>query len=227
MLLDGGFRCAVRPRHPSRRTAPVLIGLLVLVALAVAQLATQPGGPPPDNAPLPVQPDEAQVAPHAAAPPRAAVKMRRVVDGDTLLLADGTRVRLIGVDTPESVKPDTPVEPWGLEASAFTRAFVEGGDVRLEWDRGRQDRFGRALAYVWVGERMLNEELLRAGLARATLGYPFSEEKKARFRRAQEEARRARRGIWSEREKGGRRRAEKRRSNAGLHHAPHRPQKAG
>ena len=111
-----------------------------------------------------------------------------VVDGDTLLLRDGTRIRLMGVDTPETVKPDTPVEPWGPEASEFTRDFVAGGPVRLEFDRERTDRFGRHLAYVWVGNRMLNEELLRAGLARWEPGYHYSQAMKTRFRRAQREA---------------------------------------
>jgi micrococcal nuclease len=126
------------------------------------------------------------------------VRVERVVDGDTLLLDDRARVRLIGVDTPESVKPNHPVEPFGPEASAFTREFVAGGDVRLQFDRERKDQYGRFLAYVWVGDRMLNEELLRAGLARAMLRYHFSESMKRRFRQAQDEAQAAKRGIWSQ-----------------------------
>jgi micrococcal nuclease len=83
--------------------------------------------------------------------------VQRVVDGDTLLLANHARVRLIGADTPETVKPNHPVEPWGPEASEFSRQFVAGRQVRLELDRERLDKFGRILAYVWVGDRMLNE----------------------------------------------------------------------
>ncbi len=120
----------------------------------------------------------------------------RVVDGDTILFAANMRVRLIGVNTPETVKPDSPVGPWGPEASAFTRKFLTGGTAQLEFDRERYDQYGRFLAYVWVGDRMLNEELLRAGLARWERNYNYSIEKKARFRAAQEEARRAGRGIW-------------------------------
>jgi micrococcal nuclease len=125
-------------------------------------------------------------------------QVRRVVDGDTLLLRDGARVRLMGVDTPETVKPDYPVEPWGPEASDFTRSFVGTGEVRLQFDRERTDRFGRYLAYVWVGDRLLNEELLRAGLARWEPGYHYNQAMKTRFRRAQREAQQARRGLWSE-----------------------------
>lgn len=121
----------------------------------------------------------------------------RVVDGDTLLLAGGQRIRLIGVDTPETVKPDHPIEPWGPEAAEFTRQFVAARPVRLSFDRERLDRFDRYLAYAWVDERLLNEELLRAGLARWEPGYHYSQAMKTRFRRAQQEAQNARRGLWS------------------------------
>lgn len=125
-------------------------------------------------------------------------QVRRVVDGDTLLMRDGKRVRLVGVDTPETVKENTPVEPWGPEATRFTREFVAAGEVRLQFDRERTDRFGRYLAYVWVGERMLNEELLRAGLARWERHFDYNSSMKSRFRRAQQDAQQARRGLWSD-----------------------------
>ncbi len=135
------------------------------------------------------------------APPEALAEgtyaVRRVVDGDTLVLTNDARVRLIGADTPETVKPDCPVEPWGPEATQFTRDFVGGGTVRLQLDRERVDKYGRFLAYVWVGDRMLNEELIRAGLARAKTGFRYSSSMKGRFRRAEGEAEAADRGIWS------------------------------
>ena len=124
-------------------------------------------------------------------------QVERVVDGDTLLLSDRTRVRLQGIDTPETVKPDHPVEPWGPEASAFAKQFVGDGQVRLQFDRERIDQHGRLLAYVWKDDRLLNEELLRAGLARAQLQYRYSQRMKRRFREAEQEAKRAHRGIWS------------------------------
>lgn len=125
-------------------------------------------------------------------------RVARVVDGDTIIIAPDIRVRLIGVDTPETVRPDHPVEPFGPEASAFTRSFLEGGKVRLAFDRERFDRYGRHLAYVWVGQRMLNEQLLRAGLARWEPGFNYSVKVKNRFKAAQEEAQQAGVGIWSE-----------------------------
>lgn len=119
------------------------------------------------------------------------------MDGDTLILVGGMTVRLIGVDCPETVHPNKPVEPWGPEATAFARAMLEGRQVRLEFDRERLDRYDRHLAYVWLGESLLNEELIRAGLGRAEPQFRYSPAMKARFRRAQQEAQSARRGLWS------------------------------
>ncbi|MCC7474902.1 MAG: thermonuclease family protein [Pirellulales bacterium] len=126
-------------------------------------------------------------------------EVRRVVDGDTLLLANNARVRLQGINAPESVKPDSPVEQWGPEASAFAKAFFERANyrVRLTFSEERQDRYDRYLAFVWHNETMLNEELVRAGLAYARLDYPYSSAMKRRLAAAQEEARQAKRGIWS------------------------------
>jgi micrococcal nuclease len=126
-------------------------------------------------------------------------KVRRVVDGDTLLLTSGARVRLQGIDTPETVREGFPVEAWGPEASQFAKDFVRraGGRVRLTFSLERKDRYNRFLAFVWDGDVMLNEELLRAGLAKARLGFRYSGAMKSRFAKAQDEARRAGRGIWS------------------------------
>jgi micrococcal nuclease len=121
----------------------------------------------------------------------------RVIDGDTLIVAANHTVRLMGVNTPETVKPDYPVEQWGPEASEFTSQFVAGGAVRLQFDRERVDRYGRLLAYVWVGDQMLNEELVRAGLASFEPQYHYAESMKRRLRTAQDQARQAARGIWS------------------------------
>jgi micrococcal nuclease len=127
-------------------------------------------------------------------------EVERIVDGDTLVLKHGRmRIRLQGVDTPETVQEDTPDEPWGPEASAFTKTFVDEarGRLRVEIDGEPLDQHGRYLAFLWHGDRLLNEELVRNGLARATLQYDFSERKKDRLRQAQREAKRATIGIWS------------------------------
>ncbi|MBA3314619.1 MAG: thermonuclease family protein [Planctomycetota bacterium] len=124
--------------------------------------------------------------------------VRRVVDGDTLLLENRERVRLLGVDTPETVAPNRPVEPFGVAASEFTKRRIEGRRVRLGFDKERIDRYGRILAYVYADDgTMLNEELIRAGLSKAQIQYPYSNAMKRRFREAEAEARENERGLWS------------------------------
>lgn len=124
----------------------------------------------------------------------------RVVDGDTLLLKkDRLRVRLQGVDTPETVKKSSPVEKWGIEATAYTERFLREARnrVSITVDGEGVDQYGRHLAFVWHDGRLLNEELIAAGLARAKLGYDYSQRMKDRLRAAQDKARREEQGIWS------------------------------
>lgn len=108
----------------------------------------------------------------------AGVTVKRVVDGDTLIIDDGadTRVRLIGVDTPETVKPRGRVEPWGKEASDFSKKALTGKAVFLEYDEEKEDRYGRTLAYIWTEdprvsdkpkeEILFNYQLVASGYAR-------------------------------------------------------------
>jgi endonuclease YncB( thermonuclease family) len=106
--------------------------------------------------------------------------VQRVVDGDTLLLGTGERVRLIGVDTPETKRPNTPVEYFGKEASAFTKRLAEGKRIRLEYDQannhlGHKDPYGRTLAYIFLEDgTLLNAEIIRQGYGHAFTRYPFS-----------------------------------------------------
>jgi len=121
----------------------------------------------------------------------------RVVDGDTLLLDGDERVRLIGVNTPESVDPRRPVEYFGKEAAAFTRRVAEGRRVRLAYDQERKDRYGRTLAYVHLEDGMfLNAELIRQGYGHAYTRFPFRYADE--FRAYEREARQQRRGLWAE-----------------------------
>lgn len=130
-----------------------------------------------------------------------------VADGDTLDVLDDQgvkhRIRFIGADTPEVVKPNTPIQPFGPEASAFTKRMVaeSGNRVRVAFDGDQIDKYDRNLAMIYVrrpeGEVCLNELLLREGLARARLQYRFSKGAKFRMEQAENEARAARRGIWS------------------------------
>jgi micrococcal nuclease len=125
----------------------------------------------------------------------------RVVDGDTILVSvDGReeRVRYIGVDTPETVKPNTPVQCYGKKASAFNHALVEGREVRLVADAEKRDRYGRLLAYVYRADDGLfvNAELVRRGYA-TTLTIAPNVRFATRFRDLAAGARRAGRGLWS------------------------------
>lgn len=165
---------------PPRRT----IAARVAMALVLAGLAAWQAFFAEHDRPVPLEPG-------------AIAHVQRVVDGDTLLLSDHTRIRLLGVDTPETKKPDTPIQPFGPEASEFTRAHVEGRRVRLEFDKERHDKYGRVLAYVYLDDWFLNEELIRAGLGRAITHHPYSEAMKRRFRVAERDARRQRLGLWS------------------------------
>jgi micrococcal nuclease len=124
--------------------------------------------------------------------------VERVVDGDTLKLAGGARVRLIGIDTPETKKPGTPVQCHGAAASAFTRRLVQGRQVRLTFDVERRDRYGRLLAYVTRASDGLdvNAELLRGGFAQ-TLTVPPNVARAAAYAALQRAARRSGRGLWS------------------------------
>jgi micrococcal nuclease len=127
--------------------------------------------------------------------------VERVVDGDTVEVrpaVPGTEsVRLIGVDTPETVDPNEPVQPYGPQASAFTKTQLEGKRVTLIFDRDRTDQYSRALAYIRLGGQgtTFNEILLRRGYAQLDIVSP-NDRYEARFRQAQEQARRAQRGIW-------------------------------
>lgn len=123
-----------------------------------------------------------------------AVLVAEVVDGDTLRLATGEMVRLIGVDAPEREGPYTREEPFGAEATEVARRLAEGRRVRLEVGPERRDAYGRTLAYVHVGEVDLNAELIRRGLARAYRR--FAHRRLDEFVRLEAEARAARRGLW-------------------------------
>ena len=169
----------------------IVAGVLILLGLLFAT----------DNLPLPskVQPPLTE----------GIYPVVHVVDGDTLVIGDSAdksqqyRVRLIGADTPEVVKPNTPVEPFGPEASEFTKKKIAeaNNQVRIAFDGDPVDRYNRVLAMVYLpmpdGDVWLNELLIREGLAKAQTQYRYSNGAKDAFRRAEAEAKAAKRNIWS------------------------------
>jgi micrococcal nuclease len=132
-------------------------------------------------------------------PPRSATAyVVRAVDGDTIeVLLDGNRedVRYIGIDTPETVKPGTPVQCFGPRAHRFNSRLVTHRRVRLVFGEERRDVYGRLLAYVYLGGRFVNAELAGRGLAR-TLTIPPNDRFARRFKRLQTAAARTGRGLW-------------------------------
>lgn len=146
--------------------------------------------------PLPA-PAESQAAAPVAGNLQPA-QVINVVDGDTIdVLIDGVefRVRYILVDTPETKHPQRGVEPFGPEASEANRRLVEGQPVRLEKDVSETDQYGRLLRYVYVGDLMVNEELLRLGLAQVST-YPPDVKYVDRFLAVQRQAQAAGVGMW-------------------------------
>ena len=125
----------------------------------------------------------------------------RTVDGDTIVVSIGgkaAKVRLIGVDMPESVDPRRPVEPFGPEGAAYTRRLLEGKRVILRDEIGGQDRdmYGRLLRYVYLEDgTLVNVELIRQGYGRVFNKYPFS--LREEFRAQERQARERGLGIWS------------------------------
>ncbi len=126
----------------------------------------------------------------------------RVIDGDTIEVKGGRRVRYIGVDTPETmVRKDgswmfSP-EKFGMEAKKYNRSIVLGKRARLEFDADREDKYGRWLAYVYVDDLMLNEEILRQGYG-TILILPPNEKHMGRLIAAQRYARTHKRGVWGD-----------------------------
>lgn len=132
-------------------------------------------------------------------------KLIRIVDGDTLLVelkGRRERLRLIGIDSPESVKPESPVECYGEESKAYLKSILpEGSDITLEYDetQGERDRFGRILAYVFTNDgKNLAEEMLRNGYARE---YNYQKRNPYRLRDTfvedEKGARAKEKGLWA------------------------------
>jgi micrococcal nuclease len=166
----------------------VLAGLLALFASGLAGEDKTPRPPTPDFKTLQAYP------------------VVRVVDGDTIVVEiDGQKekVRLVGVDTPETVHPTKPVERFGKEASDFTHKQLDGEKVYLVYDQNNaghkhRDRYGRLLAYVYRERDNLDfcAELVKQGYAHAYLKYPS--ERGEEFLAYQKQAREAGRGLWGD-----------------------------
>lgn len=133
--------------------------------------------------------------------PYGKYKVKRVIDGDTIEVDfNGTneKIRLIGIDTPESVHPDADKNVKDGElVSDYTKEKLEGKEVALEFDAQERDHYGRILAYVWIDGEMYNKHLLNVGYAQIST-YPPNIKYVDDFNAAQREARESQIGLWSE-----------------------------
>jgi endonuclease YncB( thermonuclease family) len=199
-----------RPPLPSlperrRRLVPVLLLLLVAVVLAAGCEGIVEGGG--GRAPADLATTKAERAAWPDAPKDAvAAKVERVVDGDTFIAGvkgRRERIRVIGVDTPESVDPNRPDEPYGEEASNFAKHYLDGATVRLAGDVEPRDRYGRMLAYVWLEDGTFWNALLAAEGYAQQLTIPPNVTYADLFRRLVGEAREHDRGLWAQENRSG------------------------
>lgn len=168
-----------RPRRPAGHIPGAWCFWLAVVTVLLGSAC---GGP-------------AQVLP---AEERQQAPVERIVDGDTIVVrlgANRERLRYIGVDAPELPRGGEPAECFAREAAQRNEALVEGKVVALEKDVSEIDRFGRLLRYVYLGELMVNAELVRGGFAKA-VRYPPDVRHHDLLARLERDARAARRGLW-------------------------------
>ncbi|RHV56862.1 thermonuclease [Clostridiaceae bacterium OM02-2AC] len=128
------------------------------------------------------------------------VKLTKCTDGDTAhFMIDGqdTTVRFLAIDTPETKKPNTPVQPYGKEASRYTcDALSSAKEIRLEYEKEKDDKYGRCLAWVFVDDELLQEQLIQKGYAK--VAYLYGDYKyTGRLQEAEKKAKAERLGIWS------------------------------
>ena len=182
------------PRRPHRLLVPIL-GVWMLLSCGFAPLgAIAPTGTPGPEGGTSWGPTG----------PTQAAHVTTITDGDTIhvdISGVDHRLRYIGMDTPESVKPGSPVEPYAKAAAARNALLVADRDVILEKDVSETDRYGRLLRYVWLDDggawTMVNLELVRTGYAQV-MTYPPDVKYASRFVAAERAARDAGLGLWAD-----------------------------
>jgi micrococcal nuclease len=164
--------------NPRYRFFGVIILLIIILACSFGgEVTPEPTALPPGDGPT--QPGDMETA-----------TVAKVVDGDTVELRDGRRVRYIGINTPERD------QPYYQEATEANRQLVDGKDIQLEFDQETFDKYGRTLAYIWIDGVMANLEIVRRGFAN-TFTVPPNVKYDEEFRQAEREAREAGRGLWA------------------------------
>lgn len=181
----------------------LVVAIVVVSGLFIAQLPNKKASDPLTLSPqLTGQAKGLQIDSLSSLSPNS-YQVTRVIDGDTIELDINSKiekVRLIGINTPESVDPRRSVECFGQEASAKTKALTEGKEVYIasDPDATDRDRYGRLLRYIFLPDgRHLNAELIREGYATEyTYNRPYRYQ--AEFRQLEKEAQAAKRGLWAD-----------------------------
>ena len=128
--------------------------------------------------------------PASSSPQSSTLRVDKIIDGDTFILSDRRHVRLLGIDTPEVG------EPYSDSAKIFADSVIADRQIRLEFDKVIKDSYGRELAYLYIDSLCYNELILRRGFASIYL-FKDNSRHASKFIAAQNEARTAKRGIWS------------------------------
>ena len=132
--------------------------------------------------------------------------LAKVLDGDTVILSDGRHVRYIGINAPETPKPDRKGEPFSRDAERYNRELAKGKKIFLEYDRTREDQYGRTLAWLWLEDgTLVNEQIIRKGYAHCL--YDSKNSKYFdRLLHAQRKAMKEGKGMWRNLRSGERKR---------------------
>ncbi|WP_127584365.1 thermonuclease family protein [Paenibacillus koleovorans] len=173
---------------------------IVLLAILVIGCSAQSASVNPDSDIAAI----VQAYPQLADQPWTKAEVKRVVDGDTFETMEGDKVRLIGVNTPETVKPNSPVERYGKEASNYTKQALTGRMVYMFRDAGDKDTYSRLLRYVFLAGKteMYNETLLVEGYAN-TMTVPPNVMFQKKFVELERRARENRIGLWADESASG------------------------
>ena len=125
-----------------------------------------------------------------------------IYDGDTgeVKFKDGhsTKIRLIGVDTPEMDDSRIKIQFWAYMAKRYSFFHLYQREIRLSYDWQLEDKYGRTLAYLWLDDELFNDRMIREGFAFVYLKYPFREDYKKKFKESEDFARKNERGLWNE-----------------------------
>lgn len=172
-----------------------IIGLLIMIILGLTSCTTQVSNMSNDTMINEIYENYPELQDHAY----TLETVKRVVDGDTFETIEGSRVRLIGANTPETVKPNSPVEFYGKEASRYSKDRLDGKRIYMFEDAGDVDRYGRKLRYVFLENdpHMVNEMLITEGYANV-MTVPPNVMYADKFVKAERQARSTKSGLWAD-----------------------------